>query len=349
MNWRLLLPWCWLSIFSGSKNFRDNPVIGNTQLNKWGLHVWRKNLAHRFCQKRRERLGKGLPQEWRDQYMQSGFVHIDQFLAPDRLQALRSEMLSHALPMIEMHQPPALTRRALLDETSCAHLPAALALLRDPRLFKLMNFVAGYPGSPIITLQCISSDADQAGQSDPQTQWHTDTFHSTAKAWLFLHEVSLDEGPLAYIPGSHRFDASRKSWEQSRSESAAADANAMHAKGSWRASAEELSQMGIPVESAWQAAVAANTLVVADTGGFHRRTPSPESTVRLEIYLSLRRNPYFASLVPSVLSWPGVKQHWAHGFTQFNSFLHRQGFRVWTPAYLPGLTAREKQRLETSE
>ena len=53
--------------------------------------------------------------------------------------------------------------------------------------------------------------------------------------------------------------------------------------------------------------VGANTLVVADTHGFHARSPSPEDTTRIEIYGSLRRNPFLPVPLPSPASLPGLK------------------------------------------
>ena len=38
--------------------------------------------------------------------------------------------------------------------------------------------------------------------------------------------------------------------------------------------------------------VPANTLIVADTSGFHRRTPSSRPTRRVEVYATLRRTPF---------------------------------------------------------
>jgi hypothetical protein len=79
-------------------------------------------------------------------------------------------------------------------------------------------------------------------------------------------------------------------------------ANAMHSSGSFRTDAAGLQAMGY--QDLFMAAVPGNTLVIADTSGFHRRTPSPAPTVRIEVYFTLRRNPFFAGLVPSVLGLP---------------------------------------------
>ncbi|MGA8552286.1 MAG: hypothetical protein WB678_18830, partial [Stellaceae bacterium] len=75
-------------------------------------------------------------------------------------------------------------------------------------------------------------------------------------------------------------------------------------------------------------AVAANTLVVADTFGFHARGPSRKPSLRVEIWAYGRRSPFlpWASIVPwttaalgrrSMLAWKlgdlveraGVKKH----------------------------------------
>ena len=37
------------------------------------------------------------------------------------------------------------------------------------------------------------------------------------KAWLFLTDVARDEGPLTYIPGSHRLTPARLAWEKQKS------------------------------------------------------------------------------------------------------------------------------------
>jgi hypothetical protein len=57
-----------------------------------------------------------------------------------------------------------------------------------------------------------------------------------------------------------------------------------------------LAELGLPAPQA--IAVPANTLVVADTFGFHARGPSAAPTMRVEIWASGRRNPF--------LPWNGL-------------------------------------------
>jgi hypothetical protein len=340
---RLLLPWHWLAVLTGAKSFRDNPVIGSARLNAAGLHVWRKSLAARLCERRRAAIGKNLPAHWLAQYQRQGMVRIDNFLEPQALAQLRTELATHALPMVEMAQAPALTRRANLDARSCAHMPATLALIQDPRFIGLLQYVAGYRGQPIIALQVVRSDADAPGAHDPQTDWHADTFHSTAKAWLFLHEVRADEGPLGYRPGSHAMSPQRLQWEAEQSIAAATHANGLHARGSWRADEATLTRLGYAQR--FEAAVSANTLVMADTSGYHRRTPSLKPTVRLEVYMSLRRNPFFASLLPSLLGLPFIRSNWAQAYADLAQLLQPRGVPLWARAPQNGLREDERARL----
>ena len=345
MKLSMLWPPHWLRLFSRTSDFTANPVLGSTKLNAMGLHVWRKRLAHAVCEWRRKRLRAGLPEGAADQLSRQGFVQLDHFLTEADYVAVKTELAAAALPVIEMAQPPALTRRINLDVESCeGRYPALHRLITNRALLGLLQYSAGYPGAPIIAVQCIHSGANTAAQGhDPQTDWHSDTFHSTSKAWLYLHDVAADDGPTAYVPASHTPTPARMDWEKQQSVGATSHANRLHAKGSFRVSSQELQQMGYGAP--YIAAVKGNTLVVADTSGFHRRSPSPRPTVRVEIYLSLRRNPFFAGLYPGLLALPVIRKRWAGWAFQWYEMLLRQGRPDWIPAPRRGLNGEEIRML----
>lgn len=92
------------------------------------------------------------------------------------------------------------------------------------------------------------------------------------------------------------------------------------------------------------AEVPGNTLVIADTSGFHRRTPSPRATVRVEVYFSLRRNPFFAGLVPGLLGWPVLRDRWAGWLYGWYVWLQSKGHPAWIPQG-EGLNDLERQAL----
>jgi hypothetical protein len=341
----LLWPPAWFTIFTGSKDFSSSAVLGSPTLNAAGLHVWRMRLAHWVCARRRARMRKRLPAALAQQWDDTGCVRIDDFLSPGHWATLCDELSHAALPMAEMVQPPALTRRANLDIHTCRdRCPALLPVLSDRRLIALLHYAAGYPGRPVVSLQCVHSHwLDAPGCEDPQTEWHADTFHSTAKAWLFLHPVGAADGPFGYRAGSHALTAGRLQWEQQASVVAARHPNRMHAHGSFRACEADLAAMGYG--DALVADVPGNTLIVADTGGFHRRMPSPGPTVRVEIYFSLRRNPFLAGLFPALLDWPVVRDRWAGWVFSWYQRQYRRGKPTWTPKETAGLNDAEKQVL----
>ena len=122
------------------------------------------------------------------------------------------------------------------------------------------------------------------------------------KAWFFLQDVDSSQGPLNYVPGSHRLTLARLRWEYRRSLVAAKLQDGYSEKGSFRADEEDLRQLGLPEPRHFT--VSANTLVIADTGGLHRRGAAAPGARRLEIWAYSRLNPFNP--------WPGINSRmWA--------------------------------------
>jgi hypothetical protein len=170
-------------------------------------------------------------------------------------------------------------------------------------------------------VQSIIADPD-AGERDPQTLFHSDTFHPTAKCWLFLTDVAADAGPFAYVPGSHRLTDRRLEWEYEKSLEARGSADRMHGEGSFRLGEADRLALGLP-EPVLNA-VPANTLIIADTSGFHARTQSPRATHRVEIYGTLRRTPFVPWTGAHALALPPISGR----HTRLHSML---GGATWKP------------------
>lgn len=334
------------SLLTGAKSFKANRWVGSVRLNRLGLHTGRKRLADGFAALRRVWLGRFLPAQDRMTLAQDGLLVKPGFLSSDELAAVRAELLSALWPTIEMAQPPAFTRRVNLDAQLCHDkFPALAQLIAHPVLLRALRYAAGCPGTPIVSVQIIRSGGTDAGH-DPQTDWHRDTFHATGKAWLFLHDVPANQGPFAFVPGSHRPTPAHWAWERAQSVSAHAEPNAMHANGSFRI--DELALNALGYARRFTADVAANTLVVADMSGFHRRMPSAQPTVRVEIYFSLRRNPFFAGLLPSLLGLPVLRRYWAGWVYGVYSWMLARGTPGWIPLGLRPLEGEERRLLESA-
>jgi hypothetical protein len=136
-------------------------------------------------------------------------------------------------------------------------------------------------------LQSVLQQAT-AGAADPQCTLHRDTFHPSAKAWLYLTDVPERAGPLVYVPGSHRLTPQRLAWEEAKS--VAATERGARSVSSFRVTEAELAALGCGRPE--RLAVPANTLVVADTFGFHARGVSDGPSTRVEVWAIGRRSPF---------------------------------------------------------
>jgi hypothetical protein len=321
---RLLYPWWALQLATDAKSFRDNPLIGSPKLNRDGLHARRVRLAARMAAARRRKLAHLIAPDLAAAFDRDGFVLIPDFLPPEKFAALRDQALSAALPAREVVQGDTITRRIALGPEGLAAIPALGALLKDTRWRGLIRYVGSFASEPLIYIQSILSHRHDA-PPDPQENLHADTFHATVKAWYFLTDVAADEGPFVYVPGSHRPTPERIAWEQERSiRASTGDLDHLSARGSLRITEQELAGLGLPPPRAF--AVPANTLVVADTNGFHARGPSVRPSTRVEIWAYGRRNPFLPWTGLDPLSLPGIAERRVPIYWRAMTLLAR-----WTP------------------
>src|SRR5688572_27455835 len=266
---RYLMAPLWVAqLATGAKSFRDNPIIGSAELNRRGLHARRAKLAHAMAWRRRERLARLVSSADRAAFDRDGFVMRENFLRREEFERLREAVFAHRAPAREMIQGDTIARRIAVDPEFIAAVPEIKALVGDPDWRGLNRYVGSFDQEPLTYVQTILSHVRNAAP-DPQTNLHLDTFHPTVKAFYFLTDVAEDEGPFVFVPGSHRLTPGRLAWESELSVRAAASDDRLLARGSFRATPEQIEKMGFGPPRAFP--VPANTLVVADTGGFHAR------------------------------------------------------------------------------
>ena len=315
---------------TGAKSFVDNPILGSPSLNRKGLHVARLKLAHRLAWGRRKRLTKHLPAADREAFDRDGFICITNYLPAEEFGRLRDFLLSNEFEAREHRQGDTITRRVPIDNEKAARNVELGKLLTNPRWKALMRYAASTGGEPLYYLQSIVTGLD--GPPDPQVEFHSDAFHPSMKAWLFLTDVAEDEGPLTYVPGSHRLTPARLEWEQAKSITVTETGDRLSQRGSFRISREEISRLGLPEPIKF--AVPANTLVVADTFGFHARGLASHPSVRSELWAYRRRSPFIPWAGFDLLSLPGLalrRLGWAYSLVDW---LDRRGLKQqhWSPA-----------------
>jgi len=303
LSW-LLAPWHVAALATGAKSFRDNPVIGSPTLNRAGLHIARVRLAHRMSEWRRRRLQSLISEEDRSAFARDGFVMKPDFLPIADFATLKEQVLSFRGPVRHQLQGDAMTRRIAVDHHALARMPALRALVESPEWLGLVRYIGSYMLEPLVYIQTIFSHARKAAP-DPQTRLHADAFHPSVKAWFFLTDVAEEDGPFIYVPGSHLPTRRRLSWERKASVAAARSSDFQSARGSLRITPDQVRRLGFGEPKAF--AVSQNTLVVADTVGFHARGLSAGPSVRLEIWAYGRRNPFLPWLGLDPAAAPFVK------------------------------------------
>ncbi|MEO7470380.1 phytanoyl-CoA dioxygenase family protein [Sphingobium limneticum] len=296
--------WC-AQLLTGAKSFVDNPLIGSSRLNHWGLHVARLRLAHAMSDRRRAGLAGAVDPADRAAFDRDGVVEIRNFLPDAIFAALQQQILAYRGPARETVQGDAVTRRLALDGTARQAIPAFADFHQDRRWRGLSRYVASFDIEPLLYIQSILPRRHDA-PPDPQTQFHSDTFYPNMKAWLFLEDVPMESGPFAYVRGSHRLTPQRIAWERERSLAVRDGTCRLSARGSFRVEESELAALGLPAPTRF--AVPANTLLIADTFGFHARAQASVPATRIELWAYGRRNPFRPLTGWDVWSLPGIAE-----------------------------------------
>jgi hypothetical protein len=295
-----------VDIFGKQKEFSTR-WVGHPRLNRWGLHGGRIALTDAALRLRRlEIKALGAPAELAA-LEEHGVVVVPDVLAAPIFASVREEARACMARAESAHPEPAqplgrgfgsrlpfaggfdrfdgTTLNRFLDLTPEA-TPQSSAAVRSPRLSRLSRAASGFPHQPKRFWLYRTVAGDGLDNPDPQRELHRDTFHSAIKLWLFLEDVTTADGPVEYVLGSHRMSRARYRWEHAQALAAAA----ARGGGSFRIGAAELPGLGLAPPQAFP--VRANTLIVADVRGFHRRGAARPGATRLALYGNLRTRPF---------------------------------------------------------
>ena len=284
-----------LALGTQAKSFKANPVIGSRLLNRMGLHVLRVLAAQGAAHFRWALLSPIMPRALREQFHRDGFVLIESFINASEVAAIVSEVGAYKGQTRQMTQGDTATQRILLNTAALTNMPHTAAAVKARTYRNYLAYAGAKWSRSLHYIQRIHNGCRSNGP-DPQKNMHSDTFHPTIKAWLFLEDVTEAKGPFTYVRGSAKLSWARLRWEYKRSVGAAQLNDKYSEKGSLRASAADLAEMGLGEPEG--ITVKAGTLVIANTNGFHGRGQAKADASRLEIWAYSRHNPF--SL------WPGL-------------------------------------------
>ena len=163
-----------------------------------------------------------------------------------------------------------------------AALPHAADFSSDPRLSHCSRQVIGLPQQARKLDIYLTVHGEESRTPDLQKELHRDTFFRALKFWYFLWPVQPEDGPFEYVCGSHRLDVRRLQWEQQTADAAIRHQRQPDVSGSFRIHEDALAHLDLPAPKAFTCP--ANTLVLADVFGFHRRGSALPGRRRLALY-----------------------------------------------------------------
>lgn len=290
-----------LQIFTWHKSFKKNPIIGSIILNKLGLHIIRYTVSHVLFFLRKLFLIPLVGKNFRKQFANNGFVVIPNFLDKDSFSALKQSTNDFIGEFYEIKEGPTLTRRVHFNTDSHEIAQSITGICKHKKLLRLIRYASSKNRWPSFHIENIVHGKETESACDPQKVLHSDCFHPTLKAWLFIDDVNEKNGPFNYVKSSNQFSWKRLKWEYKQSIQASTKAEKSNKKrnwdGSFRATLSDLQLMGYQLPT--PILVSANTLVIANTHGFHFRGSADESASRMSIWMQCRDNPFVPFFLPS--------------------------------------------------
>jgi hypothetical protein len=296
----LKLPYWLLSVFSWEKSFRNNPIIGNYLLNKLGLHVMRVIISHTLFHFRLWLLSPLVSKADRQSFKENGFILKHNFLPEADFIALKQELCSYNGAIRETVEGNTLTQRVFLNKAVLPQLPECQRFIHNDLLTHLMRYCSSKNRLPLFYVENLKFHSVPSCLTDPQQDFHTDTFHPCVKSWLFMDEVNEDNGPHIYIPGSQRLTWQRLRWEYQQSLIASKPATdnetGRYWDGSFRVGVKDLEFLQYGQPRVFH--VPANTLLIGNVHGIHRRGDAQGQTTRMTIWMQARDNPFNPLFTP---------------------------------------------------
>jgi hypothetical protein len=277
------------SSFSLKDVFSNKKVVENHLLNYAGAQVLRVLLSsacHAF---------RGMLQSWPKTNLttmlrKNGFILIPNFLSQTTFQQVKNEFFNST--DIGSYTPikdgDTRVERYTYSLDEWKRFPAVTKLLSDNLLVQTLE------GAELKSIEIGDVWFDTIYYDDPQkvassqNQLHSDTFYTTHKVWFFIEPVNLEDGPLYFVPGTNQLSLKRLIFEYKKS---------IHfdelTDYSFRVEPKDRTFLGC-IEKA--ITCPENTLVIANTRGFHRRGKAKGGHTRRQIHFCIRTNKPFSFL-----------------------------------------------------
>jgi len=246
-----------------------------SDLNKKGLHVYRSLLANKIYQSRNYSQKKEI-----DVLNKKGILIIDNFLSDKEFKKVEDTFLK-----VKEQFPDGKHIKAKVSNFFNNNLDYL-------NLIKECAHVKEFSDDTLDNVPRSEFWYHKHESNDPQYNFHSDTFHPTIKCWLYIEDITEEQGPFQYIPFSNLYTKTRMLWDYENSNMNSDDdlwrkraepngrlgSFRIHSNSSTDIELKELKRMGY--EANISSCAPKNTLVIANTFGYHKRGIGEVGTFR---------------------------------------------------------------------
>lgn len=269
------------SLIAFAHLFTDDKTVDNPTLNRAGAQPFRTVLARLLY-----KLRSGSRDPLMAELTGTGLLVIEDFLAPAAFEALEREaddlMVATEPTWLVSSGTTKLTRHSLAH-VDPERFPNLAQWRLDARIATLASgaerrkYPRRWDGGALAERLTVGDYS----QPDGETELHIDTFFDTHKIWLYLDDVDPSNAPFVYVPGSHLLDRVRLRYEYLESTTSN--------RRSRRVGEDEVRQRGLERRTI---SCRRNTLLVANTFGYHCRSVGEAGAFRRSLHREYRQNPF---------------------------------------------------------
>lgn len=276
------------NIFTGHKFFKTKVIkepFSRIDLMEKGLHAFRMVLARHAEQIRHSGI---------EQFDTEGVIMYEDFLDYEHHLWVKAEI--EKFPLIENIQPSNNVSNITSNST-----PGLYGLIHNTDLINICIQAAHRKGSDqaaydhFMKTTYVQRLVNQPGNGDIQKVCHSDVFYPCVKYWYFPDAVEEDQGPFLFAKNSVELTYERLDFHYRESVAVVNDTwdqrrNKGHGEGSFRAIDNDLHDMDLKLEPI---TCKPNTLVIANTSGFHCRGDAKQKHIRSALHGAIRvETPY---------------------------------------------------------
>ena len=271
-------------VFTGHKFFKTKVVketFTREDLMRKGLQPFRMIFA---------RHAEKLRAPGNAEFDNVGLVKYENYLTQEQRNSVLKEI--ETFPIIENIQP----QNSILNNVARNNTPGLYHLIYESDLFSICaravhrRIMDAKAKDHFLQTSYIQRLQNNPGMNDIQKVCHSDVFFPCLKYWYFPETVTIENGPFNYALNSVQLtqevlefwhEESIKivtdTWDKNR--------NKGHAEGSLRALPDDLKRMGYELTPI---TVKQNTLVIANTSGWHCRGDAKKPSIRNAVHGAIR-------------------------------------------------------------